>query len=457
MPTPIKSAENMLFKFDTSRTSDAGIYPVCLVQAKRGQITCLTVSEIGFVAIGYDSGLFLMIDLRGPAIFFATECRDIVQKKEKSIFKKSDLSSPRTNSSEYVTACAFLGLNLEGRLSLTALIGTSEGRCVCMELLKEQNGAYTALQSNVYASGTSAIRELLGVNAFGENARASGTHLSDLHSDSDVPDCVIIVSDDNVTSLDGISTRRSRAPYQGGGPSSAQLVKIAGVPELIILAVAQVSGGIECFSVPDLRPLGASSGSATARKGSPVITADGEVFYLDNKYELARVSMLACGKGVKSAPDALFDALKQPAIARPTISNLAWITGTQYVRPADLDLIISGGNRPLSKRALERLAAAERQQALLERQALAQDRTAAKRATLESARNSGGNDARTGSNAYGEMGIGGQERGERVSHLNDMYDNVSKASSEWLTELDKMASQAKKSAGKAAFKSLLGL
>ena len=34
---------------------------------------------------------------------------------------------------------------------------------------------------------------------------------------------------------------------------------------------------------------------------------------------------------------------------RPTISNLQWISGTQYVSPSDLDLLIGGPDRPPSK------------------------------------------------------------------------------------------------------------
>src|SRR5436190_7472862 len=34
---------------------------------------------------------------------------------------------------------------------------------------------------------------------------------------------------------------------------------------------------------------------------------------------------------------------------RPTISNLQWISGTQHVTPADLDLLIGGPDRPPSK------------------------------------------------------------------------------------------------------------
>ena len=130
------------------------------------------------------------------------------------------------------------------------------------------------------------------------------------------------------------------------------------------------------------------------------------------------------------------------------------MTGTQYMKSADLDLIITGGVRPLSKRAMERLAASQRQEALLEREVA--HSSAADKARLESARNVGGTSRRTGRNAFGDMQQSGQERGERVSQVNDVFENITKASGEWLSEIDKMTASAKKSAGKAALKNFLG-
>jgi hypothetical protein len=44
---------------------------------------------------------------------------------------------------------------------------------------------------------------------------------------------------------------------------------------------------------------------------------------------------------------------------RPTISNLQWISGTQYISPTDLDLLIGGPDRPPGRRMI--VAAAEEQ------------------------------------------------------------------------------------------------
>lgn len=450
MPTPVKLAENMLFKFDSNNSTEAEVFPICVIQARRGQITSLKVSNVGFVAIGYESGLLMVVDLRGPAIFYANECSSIGAKKDKSIFKRADAVSPRPGDIEHPTACAFQATNLDGRLSLVVLVGTSLGRCICLELLKEASGVYEAVLSNVYSSSsTTAIRHIVGVGSIGESLDPTGSHLAELHTDANEPNCIFLVSDDEVTSVDSEMTKKYRTTFRGRGARSAQTIAIPGTPEVNILAIAQVSGGIEFFSIPELRVLGTSGLSGAANDTSSFITSSGEVFYNTEENELVQTNILGMSASRKRAPVALFDALKRPAIPRPTISNLAWITGTQYVRPSDLDLIISGGNRPLSQRAQERIAASAKQQELLGRRAIAQGKTA-DRSSLQSAKNTGGG-------AYGDMGTGGLERGERVNHINDLYDNISKASSEWLSEVDKMTSQAKKSAGKAAFKSLLGL
>lgn len=458
MPSPIRIAANMLFKFDRSVSKHAGFNPLCVVQAMKGQITSLSVSDIGFVAIGYDTGFFMLVDLRGPAIFYAADCDSLAEKKEKSMFRRSEMTSPKVGTLEYATTSSFRAINLDNRLSLVVLVGTSEGRLLCLELLKENNGTYTAVpnQTNTLDSSLQ-VKMILGCNSFGEDNSAKGLHLSQLYSDIDTPDCLLVVSEDGVTSFNGLSRKIGKCSLKGRGATAAQVVRCPGT-DMVVLAVAQASGEVEVFSIPELRSLGSAQIQSASSSLPFYISPSGDVVLPSGKNELALMNIFGTGKQIRDvASDELYDALKQPVIARPTISNWAWVTGTQWVRPADVDLIISGGNRPLSKRALERLAASDRQQALLERQAAAQGKAKTnQRSLLESARNAAGYDRRSGRSAYGDMQQGGQERGERVGQVNDMFDNLTKASGEWLNEIDKMTSNAKKSAGKAAFKSLLG-
>jgi hypothetical protein len=95
-----------------------------------------------------------------------------------------------------------------------------------------------------------------------------------------------------------------------------------------------------------------------ARTVSSVISRTGDVFGWTGPSEIVVMSVWGSGQPLPPSGDSLVNpnAVLPP---RPTISNLQWMTGTQYVSPTDLDLLIGGEGRPPSKRMME-LAAAER-------------------------------------------------------------------------------------------------
>lgn len=457
MPSPIAEAQGMLFKFTGSKSDTAIARPYCVLSAHRGGVTTIRVSDIGFVAIGYDSGYLIFIDLRGPAIFYANSCDRLETRRRDSVFRKSTTPKLSQGPIEYASAISIMSLSVESRLSLVVVVGTNTGRVINFELLKEQTGAYTALLVNVLVvpSGSS-VRAILACNSFGEDASATGIHLSAMHTDTDSTDCLMLVSEKEVVSFRGLADKiASTAVRASGRIVSAKLLTTSDL-DGVILGVGIEPNVIELFSVPDLQPIRALSFASEQRLSSPHLQSNGDIIFMEDTNNLVLFNVFGHGGKEADQPTAaLFDALKQPASKRPTISSWAWVTGTQYVRASDLDLLLSGGERPLSKRVLERLAADERQRILIERSTASRDKVA-NRAAQQSLRNAKGNDRDTGRNTFGTMQAYGEERGERVSQVNELYENMSKASGEWLSEIDKLASNAKKTAGKAALKSFLG-
>src|ERR1700726_3619004 len=70
-----------------------------------------------------------------------------------------------------------------------------------------------------------------------------------------------------------------------------------------------------------------------------VITAEGDVFCWTDKMECSLFTLWGRGLKMSDVPsDALYDAVKTVP-PRPTISNLQWIMGTQYLSPTDLNLL----------------------------------------------------------------------------------------------------------------------
>jgi syntaxin-binding protein 5 len=95
------------------------------------------------------------------------------------------------------------------------------------------------------------------------------------------------------------------------------------------------------------------------RSTNAIVTSSGDVFGWTGPSEFAMLGLWGTGQPLPKSQDKLFnpEAIVPP---RPTISNLQWISGTQYVSPTDLDLLIGGPDRPPSKRMLAAAAEEER-------------------------------------------------------------------------------------------------
>lgn len=117
-------------------------------------------------------------------------------------------------------------------------------------------------------------------------------------------------------------------------------------------------GTTRAFSIPALKEIGVAKVTMLdkTRSTNTLVTSSGDIFGWTGPSEIAMLGVWGTGQSLPRSQDKLFnpEAMVPP---RPTISNLQWISGTQYVSPTDLDLLIGGPDRPPSKRML--LAAAE--------------------------------------------------------------------------------------------------
>lgn len=177
------------------------------------------------------------------------------------------------------------------------------------------------------------------------------------------------------------------------------------------------------FSIPALREIGIANLPMLdpTRSTSTVVTQTGDVFGWTGPSELAVVHVWGTGKSLQQSPDTLINP-KIDCPHRPTISNMQWISGTQYVSPLDLDVLVGGADRPPSKRMLE--AAASEQRA-----------------------------ARTGATAgpSGQPEGWGQylsrqlaERTEKLNIMGDSMDNLQQQSQAWADDVNKYISKQKR-------------
>ena len=120
-------------------------------------------------------------------------------------------------------------------------------------------------------------------------------------------------------------------------------------------------GCAKAFTIPGLKEIASTNVAHildVRRFSEAIITPTGFVCGWTGPSETAVLNVWGTGQDLTRSLDKLFNpqALIPP---RPTISNLQWMSGTQYVTPADMDMFIGGPDRPPSKRMLEQQRADE--------------------------------------------------------------------------------------------------
>lgn len=187
------------------------------------------------------------------------------------------------------------------------------------------------------------------------------------------------------------------------------------------------------FSIPALKEIGRADLPSLdiTRITGTVVTETGDIFAWTGPSELEVIHVWGTGKALENTPDTLIN----PGLAcppRPTISNLQWISGTQYVSVLDLDILVGGADRPPSKRMLEAAAA----EARLARQ--------------------GGAGAAAGGSQEGWGSYLSRQLAERTEKLNimgDGMDNLQAQSQGWADDVGKFIGKQKRGLVMGAVKS----
>lgn len=203
-------------------------------------------------------------------------------------------------------------------------------------------------------------------------------------------------------------------------------------------------GCAKAYSIPGLKEIASTNVSHildVQRFSEALITPTGFVFGWTGPSEIVALNVWGTGQDLTRSLDKLFnpDALVPP---RPTISNLAWISGTQYVTPADMEKLLGGPDRPPSKRMIEQTRADEEAQ-----------RTADRLNTESSSRPSPGRQEE-GYWAYMQRQV--QERTENLGLAGDNMDRVEENSQGFADDVGKFVSSQKKKAVMGLIGSKLG-
>ena len=189
------------------------------------------------------------------------------------------------------------------------------------------------------------------------------------------------------------------------------------------------------FSLPGLKDIGHAPLSVVdpTRSTSAVVTQTGDIFAWTGPSEMAVIHVWGTDKPLQQTPDTLVNP-KLACPPRPTISNLQWISGTQYVSPLDLDLLVGGSDRPPSKRMMEAAAAEQR-------------------AARSGARNvaAGASGAQETWGAYLSRQL--NERTVKLNIMGDGMDNLQQQSQGWADDVNKFMNRQKRNLVMGSIKS----
>lgn len=186
-------------------------------------------------------------------------------------------------------------------------------------------------------------------------------------------------------------------------------------------------GTTKAFSLPALKEISAAQLPMLdkTRTTNAIVTSSGDIFGWTGPSEIAMLSVWGTGQPLPKSNDKIFNP-EALIPARPTISNMQWISGTQYVSPTDLDLLIGGPDRPPSKRMLAAAAAEDR---------------AARLGSPGSSRAPG----TVSTEGWGDyMTRQLNERTEKLNILGDTTDKMTENSQGWAEDVNKYISKQKR-------------
>lgn len=127
-------------------TLKEGLSPFVLYNMAQGTISAIKVSDVGFIGVGSESGVFSLIDLRGPAVIFSTTMSEVFKSEKRgSVFGKKSHGAP-TDKADYPVQVEFGIMTVEGDnySSILCFVGTSSGHLGTFKILPQPNGGYTA-------------------------------------------------------------------------------------------------------------------------------------------------------------------------------------------------------------------------------------------------------------------------------------------------------------------------
>ncbi|USP73313.1 Lethal(2) giant larvae protein -like protein SRO77 [Curvularia clavata] len=432
-------------------TLKEGLLPFTLFNGGNGPVTALKHSDVGFVAAGFEGGSFAIIDLRGPAVIFQASIQEFVKTDKRSSFRRS--SSQATPKAEWPTCIEFSVMTLEDEdySSILVHVGTSLGHLATFKLLPESSGRYSAKLAGV-CSLDDRVQSICPIHAeTGRPAYASQSTVGGLRTGLKVNGVLLAITCSEARLFRPATSKGAHKTFDQFLCDAASVVRYEQSGYALLGLYGD--GCAKAYSLPALKEIASVNISDfldVRRFSEAIITATGDILGWKGPAELGLINIFGTGFRYDRTKDVLLnpDLVIPP---RPTISNMQWISGTQYVTPADMDLLIGGPDRPLSNRQL----AQQRAEAEQERRRTNPSSSISPAAQYQSYPTQANSQAQEGWGAWASRQL--NERTEKLNIVGDSMDNLSQNSAGWANDVNKFVGKQKRGFVMGAVKSKFGL
>ncbi|KAI9724957.1 MAG: hypothetical protein M1812_000233 [Candelaria pacifica] len=438
------SSEGAVGLVDISMRGDPalreGLVPLTLLDQRQGPVTAVEMSDIGFVGVGFHSGGIVVVDLRGPVIIYDASVTDFTKHQKRGSIRRSN--SHIQSKLEWPTTMQFGVLSLEedDYSSILLFVGTNIGRVATLKLLPQSHGGYSVHFVGISATLDDRILSLSPLNAdTGATASATQSVVAQLRNGFKVNGVLLVVCPTGARIFKPVSAKGAQKTWDDVFCDSAAVVKLEDRGYALVGLFGD--GSARAYSIPGLKEIGKVKVSETLdvrRFPEAIITAKGDIIGWSGPSQVTLLNVWGTGQQLSKSQDRLFntDAVLPP---RPTISNLQWLSGTQFISPVDLDILIGGPDRPPSRRMIEQTRADEQQRKLDGRPSAAATPSA---------------NQDEGYWAYMQRQM--NERTQKLGIVGDSMDKLEENSSGWAEDVSKFVSNQKRKAVMGAVKGRFG-
>lgn len=426
-----------------------GLVPFTLLDQRDGPVTAVKTSEVGFVAAGFEGGSIAILDMRGPAIIYTAAVTDFTKSHGKSSLRRRTNSESQSKP-EWATAIDFSIMTLDGEeySSILCHIGTNQGRLTTFKILPDPSGRYTVQYAGSVSLDSSKVLHIAPINAdSGKPASASPAAMGSLRTGLKVNAALVVVTPTSIHIARPPTNKGAHKTFDSYFCDAARIIRYQDQGHALLALFGD--GCARAYSLPQLRELATLNLADTLdprRFPEAAIAPSGHLLAFTGPSELALANIFGTGDDPALPSNHPQDRLFNPEALippRPTISTVQWVTGTQYITPTDMDILIGGPSRPPSKRMLAQSQAEESQRRREARAAAGSSAAAAAGGSQE------------GYWAYMQRQL--QERTEKLGVLGDSMEGLEENSKGWSEDVGKFVKQQKRNAATGILKAKFGL